>query len=163
MTDILKQLAPIAGVALLCRLLLAIWPIEAASTSQSTLLSWPAFLGVILLSLPAVHFALRWGTRSETPPKSPSSALILRALALGALLALPLIGWDALFRLPRDLNVLGPQAVPFYVAGAFLVEIVQHMIPLALWLGFAGRLLLRGRAPALDCTILPPTSSKDAQ
>jgi hypothetical protein len=145
MSDTLKQTAPLAILALLCRLVLALWPVEAVSTSQSALLAWPAFLVAIFLSPPAVYVARRWSTRSEVTQVRPSPALVLKALALGALLALPLIGWDMLFRLPRDLHIPGPQAVPFYIAGAFLVEVVQHVIPLALWLGLVGRLLLRDR------------------
>ena len=82
--------------------------------------------------------------------ESPAAPGVVRALAAGTASAVALIAWDVLFRLPKDMNVVGLIAVPYYLVGAFFVEVVLHLIPLALWLGLVGRLLLRGRhdAPA---------------
>lgn len=62
----------------------------------------------------------------------------------GALLGIPLIIWDVIFVLPGDTNILGITALPFYAAGAFLVEVIQHTVPLVIWLGIFGQLIFRG-------------------
>lgn len=76
--------------------------------------------------------------------ESSSPDVLLKTFLGGALLRILLVVWDVIFVLPRNMNVLGVTALPFYTAGAFLVEVIQHTIPLVIWLGIFGQLMFRG-------------------
>lgn len=165
MVESLKIYLPLAGLALISRLVLGLFPAPAATGAQAAALAWPVFVSVVVLGFPAVHYAHRWGTTTPAEPDATLSPALLRAVGLGALSALFLIALDLGFTLPRDLNVIGASTIPFYLSGAFLVEVVQHLIPLVLWLGLVGHLLLRGRhegvvywAGALLIAALEPAS-----
>jgi hypothetical protein len=81
------------------------------------LLRWPIFITVLFLGFPAVHFAERWGVSSKIFEKSPSLVTLSKTFLGGALLGILLVVWDIIFVLPRDMNVLGVPALPFYTAG----------------------------------------------
>lgn len=144
MLGTLKRYSPVAGLALISRITLEVWPVEAVHTSQSALLDWPVFVIVLLLGFPAVHFAENWGVSPTASGKRSTLRIILKSFVGGALLSILLIIWDLIFVLPRDMNIVGIISIPFYTSGAFLVEIIQHTIPLAIWLGILGRLFFRG-------------------
>jgi len=113
--DTFKRYSPAAGLALIGRIMLAIWPVEAVHTSQSALLDWPVFMTVLLLGFPVVHFAERWGVSPTASGKRSTLRIILKSFVGGALLAIFLIIWDFIFVLPRDMNVIGVISVPFYI------------------------------------------------
>lgn len=134
----------LAGVTLLARLVIAVWPVQAIDSSQAAVLQWSIFVPVLLLGFPAMHAAHRWGVPKDII-ESPFTPGFLQALGMGFASALLFIAWDLLFVLPRDINVIGVISIPYYLTGAFLVEVMLHLIPLALWLGLVGRLLFRDR------------------
>jgi hypothetical protein len=141
----IKRYFPVAGLAFVSRILLEVWPVEAVHASQSALLRWPVFLVILLLGFPAVHFAETWGVLPEELSESSSPDVLLKTFLGGALLGILLVVWDIIFVLPGDMNVLGVNALPFYTAGAFLVEVIQHIIPLVIWLGIFGQLMFKGK------------------
>lgn len=144
MLDTLKWYSPAAGLALISRITLDVWPVEAVHASQTALLEWPIFLIILFLGFPAVHFAEKWGLSSTVSNRRSILRILLKTFVGGAFLGILLIIWDIIFVLPRDMNVIGIISLPFYTTGAFLVEIIQHTIPLAIWLGILGRLIFRG-------------------
>lgn len=146
MRESIKIYIPLAGLALLSRLLLSLWPAQAVTTAQTAVLQWPVFIVVLLLGFPAMYVAHQWGTIDQDFTSIP---LLLRAIGMGLVAALFLIVWDILFVLPRDVNVVGLISIPFYLTGAFFVEVVQHLIPLAAWLGIVGQFIMRGRREAI--------------
>lgn len=145
MLDTLKHYSPVAGLALISRFILEIWPVDAVHASQSALLQWPVLIVVLILGFPAVHFAEIWGVSPTAPGKNSFSGLLWKVFAGGALLGVLPIIWDVIFVLPGDMNVVGILSLPFYTTGAFLVEVIQHTIPLALWLGIFSQLIFRGK------------------
>lgn len=144
MLDTLNRYSPIAGLAIISRIILEVWPVEAVHESQSALLDWPVFLITLFLGFPAVHFAEKWGRLKMVPRKPLWAGIILRAFAGGVVLGVLPIIWDVLFLLPKDMNVVGIISFPFCTSGAFLVEVFQHTIPLVIWLGIFGQLIFRG-------------------
>lgn len=70
---------------------------------------------------------------------------IALSAALVALFAVESTLLDAVVRFPQDLNVPLPQALAFYPASAYVVEIVFHVLPLTLLLVALDR--LGGRTP----------------
>ncbi len=69
-----------------------------------------------------------------TPPRAAASRLrgLPAATAIVALCAAAAIAIDLAAPFPRDMNVPSPQGLLFYPAIGFLVEIVFHLVPLAL-------------------------------
>ena len=145
MLETLKQYSPVAVLALVSRILLTFWPVEVVDTSQSALLNWPIFLTIVILGYPAVHFAEKLRGSSSEVEKSLRMSIISKAFIGGVALSFLLIGWDITFVLPRDMNVVGLASIPFYIAGAFLVEILQHAFPLTIWFAVVGLLIFRGK------------------
>jgi hypothetical protein len=122
--------------------------VEAAYDSQAAVLRWTVSLPVLLVGFPAMHVAHRWGVAGDVD-RSLNARGIRRAVAAGFVFAVGLMAWDAVFTLPRDMNVLGAAVVPYYLVGGFFVEVVLHLVPLALRLGPVGQALLGGRREAL--------------
>ncbi len=65
------------------------------------------------------------------PPES--WAWTLRALAVGAGFALPMIAVDVTIGFPADINVPMPDALAFYLVMGFVAETVFHLVPLAVF------------------------------
>ena len=129
------------------RATLSVWPIEAADPSQSAALSWSAVTAVLILGLPALEGISRLGIPSLIDREVSHRERVAIPLAGGLVGGLGLVLWDIAFVLPRDLNVPFPHSVPFYFVGAFFVEVVQHLLPMLIWLGLVHRVLLGGRWP----------------
>ena len=64
-------------------------------------------LVVLILDFSIVHFAKSWGSLLTTYDDTQLVKTALRAFGLGFALVILLILGDVLFRLPRDMNVLG--------------------------------------------------------
>ena len=148
MLNSLKIYTPIAGTVFLARILLDVSPVQAVSPAQQAILQWPVVLGAILLGFPAMHVAQKFGVPSEVNILTSARESLL-AFALGFGSAILLIVLDIVFVFPADMNVLGLESVPFYLVGAFLVEVIQHLIPMALWLGILGFLVFRNKRQKL--------------
>lgn len=139
----LKGYALLALVVLLARGALALFPVEGAFAAQAAALSWPVLLAVVVLGYFGLAAASRAGIPAFlSPDVSGRERTVWPALA-GALAGLAAIGWDLFFVLPRDLNVPFPQSIPFYLAGGFFVEVVQHLLPIVVLVWVLSRLLAR--------------------
>lgn len=139
----LKVYAPIAGTVLVARFILHLFPIQAASTAQAAFMEWPIIIAAVLLGFPAMHVAHKLGVPGDVT-FTRSAKMSIAAFALGFGSAILLIALDMAFVFPNDMNVLGIESIPFYFVGAFMVESIQHLIPIALWLGLLGYLVFRG-------------------
>jgi len=54
-------------------------------------------------------------------------------LMLGAVLAVPAIAIDLVWRFPQDMNLAMPEALAFYPAIALVAEVLFHLFPLSLF------------------------------
>ncbi|MBZ0277268.1 MAG: hypothetical protein K8I60_14060 [Anaerolineae bacterium] len=71
---------------------------------------------------------------------------LLLAIGLAAVIVLPIIQVDRTVKFPQTLNIPFPQSMLFYPAIAYLVEVVFHLLPLAL-LTFGLTALLPAASP----------------
>jgi hypothetical protein len=69
---------------------------------------------------------------------------VTTAAALAVVFAVPAISADLIIRFPRDMNVAPVPGLVFYPAIAYVVEIVFHVLPLALTLAVLRRLATIG-------------------
>ena len=77
--------------------------------------------------------ALAQLTRNEVVPGAPSSAGLLRAAAIASLLAALTIAIDAItVPFSAGINVRFPKSLLFYPVMAMVVEVLFHLLPLAL-------------------------------
>jgi hypothetical protein len=139
-----KIYTPIAGVVLICRLVLGLFPIQAASAAQAAFIQWPVVWIITLLGFPAMHIAHKLGVPGDVT-LTQSAKKSVPAFGLGIVSAGLLIAMDLAFTFPKDMNVLGLESIPFYLLGAFLAETTQHLIPIAIWLGLLIYVVFRGR------------------
>lgn len=135
----------IAATTLLSRALLSQMPPLAVDPSQRVVPGWLPLTVLLFLGLFGLYFTLWLGLPGVIKAGRSWREILLAPAATGLIAGSGLVLWDLVFRLPEDLNVPFPYSIPFYYAGAVVVEISLHLLPLALLLGL-GRLLLRDRA-----------------
>jgi hypothetical protein len=134
----------VAGLAVAARALLEFWPAQTLRPFQAALLRWPVLLAILLAGLigvllePYVGFTIPAGITNLRE-------LLGLPLSLGVFAALGLILLDLIFHMPENINVPLPGVLPFYFIAAIATEIILHQLPILLFVGGVGRLLLRDR------------------
>lgn len=121
------------GLALLivaARAALTFFPVQTAFAAQALAVSWPATLLVLILGYSGLFLAPRAGFPPLRDPEISAQQRFLWPVMAGMGAGLFTIIWDAVYVLPRDLNVSFPRSIPFYLLGAFFVEVVQHLLPI---------------------------------
>lgn len=88
-------------------------------------------LGVAAAALVSLPYLASRGWPMLPEPGTIGEAAVLTAVAVPLFLAAA-VGADLILRFPEDMNAPLPDALLFYPAIGFLVEVVLHAVPLAL-------------------------------
>jgi hypothetical protein len=125
--------------AISCTAIVSLFPGTPFQPYLGTINPLVAIVGVVLVGVAAlvlletrrwfVIVAMGWSSRGL-----PAAVTI--AIAFGIIV----VSADVMIRFPRTLNVPAPQALFFYPAIGYVVEVVFHAVPLALVLGLGSRL-----------------------